>query len=385
MTDSALFTTQRFVLSAIDERNPPPIGDVKAVTRLKTAAAFCAEYVPLSYTIEPIIRSRSLYTLTAKTGSGKTAFMVAAALAVATGRGDILSVDVEAGRVAYLAFENPDDVRMRLMIAAYLLNVNLREIDERLVILDVRRKPEDVAAALNGEFTLILADTLAAWFDGKDINDNVQLGEFVRRVRPLTALPGNPSVVVAAHPVKNASDDNLIPYGGGAALNEVDGNLVIARKQGETNVRVHWQGKLRGLDFAPRPFRFEIVGSPDILDTKSRQVQLPVIRPISEEDAEARAVALENQRVKILRALDENPNASLAEIGNEIGLDKHKVNRTLKRLEKEKPALTHCVLGKWTITKAGKAALRPFAVPQIVRTNYLEVETNDIPGDPQKT
>jgi hypothetical protein len=36
----------------------------------KTLAAFVAEYVPLAYTVDPIIRGGSLYTLTAKTGTG---------------------------------------------------------------------------------------------------------------------------------------------------------------------------------------------------------------------------------------------------------------------------------------------------------------------------
>ena len=42
-------------------------------------------------------------------------------------------------------------------------------------------------------------------------------------------MPGEPCVIVACHPVKNASDDNLIPRGGGAFLNEVDGNLTATR------------------------------------------------------------------------------------------------------------------------------------------------------------
>ena len=93
--------------AAVDDGRPP-------AAMLKTAAEFCAEYAPLSYAIEPIVRSRSLYTLTAKTGAGKTALMVAAGLAVPTGRSDILGAAVEQGRVAYCAFENPDDVECGL-------------------------------------------------------------------------------------------------------------------------------------------------------------------------------------------------------------------------------------------------------------------------------
>ena len=38
----------------------------------KSAATFAAEYVPLRYTIEPILRSASIYTITAKTGASNS-------------------------------------------------------------------------------------------------------------------------------------------------------------------------------------------------------------------------------------------------------------------------------------------------------------------------
>jgi RecA-family ATPase len=129
--------------------------------------------VPLAYAIEPILRASSLYTLTARTGHGKTAFLVVAALAIATGRPDILGLEVTRGRVAFLTFENPDDVRMRFMIAAYTLNIDIDEIDDRIIIRDALAKPEEVRAALAKlaeaeSFTLIVVDTLAAFFDGRN-------------------------------------------------------------------------------------------------------------------------------------------------------------------------------------------------------------------------
>jgi hypothetical protein len=102
----------------------------------KTAQDFCAEFVPPSYAIEPIVRSGSLYTVTARTGSGKTAFLITTALAVATGRPDVLGREVTRGRVAYIAAENPDDLRMRLMVAAWQFNIDLSEICHNLLIMD---------------------------------------------------------------------------------------------------------------------------------------------------------------------------------------------------------------------------------------------------------
>jgi RecA-family ATPase len=193
--------------------------DAKApvAIKFKTLAEFCREYVPLAYAIEPLLRTSSLYALTAKTGHGKTAFLVVAGLAIATGRPDVLGLEVTRGRVAFLTFENPDDVRMRFRIAAYLLNIDLDEISDSIVVLDIRIKPEKVLAKIktladDDPFTLVIIDTFAAFFDGNDTNDATQGGEFMRRIRPLTKIGGLPSVVVAAHPVKNASEDNLLPY-----------------------------------------------------------------------------------------------------------------------------------------------------------------------------
>ena len=64
-----------------------------------------------------VLISGSLYTLTATTGTGKTALMVTTALAGATGR-DILGRRVKQGRYAFCTAENPDGVRMRFAVGA---------------------------------------------------------------------------------------------------------------------------------------------------------------------------------------------------------------------------------------------------------------------------
>jgi hypothetical protein len=91
----------------------PPENNGAVANGFKTIVEFCREYVPVAFVIEPILRAGSLYSLTGRTGHGKTAFLVVAALAIATGRPDILGCEVARGRVAFLTFENPDDVRMR--------------------------------------------------------------------------------------------------------------------------------------------------------------------------------------------------------------------------------------------------------------------------------
>jgi AAA domain len=324
--------------------------------KFKTLASFCREYVPLAYAIEPILRASSLYTLTARTGHGKTAFLVIAALALATGRKDILGRDVPRGRVAFMTFENPDDVRMRFMIAAYALNILPAEIDASIMVLDARAKPEEVyceiAKLAEAEpFTLVIVDTLAAFFDGDDPNDAKQGGDFMRRLRPLTKVEGNPAVLVAAHPIKNAPEDNLLPYGSGAVLNEVDGNLTLWKSSPTGFVSLHWQGKLRGLDFEPVMFRFENLSSPDLLDAKGRQFLLPVMRPCDAQAAEQRETAEANLDLALLRAMIAQPDGSQDDWGRAIGRAKGRVNSRLQKLKQLK--LVETGLGRWRVTPKG--------------------------------
>jgi hypothetical protein len=326
----------------------------------KTVKEFCDAYTPLSYTVEPFIRSSSLYTLTAKTGSGKTALLIIKALAVASGRADILGREVTQGRVAYIAAENPDDLRMRIRVAAFQLTVDLAAIGENLVILDRRVKPEDLVSELQTlakvqPFALIMIDTLAAFFDGKDMNDNVQGGDFMRRLRPLTRIAGLPSVIVASHPVKTASDEQLVPYGGGAILNEVDGNLTVSKSNGL--VRLHWQGKLRGLEFPPALFRIENASSPDVVDTKGRQVELPVMRPMTENEAERREAATVNDNIALLRAMIAEPSGSIRTWAASCGFgSKSRVEKALPSLASDK--LIKKAAGKWMLTRSGEKAAR---------------------------
>jgi hypothetical protein len=362
--DQVVTITPFTVEKPFDERSGSPHGNgdgqrhrEKRTPMFKSVASFCAEYVPLDYSIDGLVRTASLYTLTARTGAGKTAFNVAAALANATGRSDILGREVAKGRVAYCAAENPDDVRMRFMIAAFLLNIDLNALGDDLVILDRRAKPEDIIAELvrlSGPkpFIATYVDTLAAYFDGDNISDPVQGRAFTCRWRPLTQIAGKPSVVISAHPVKNASADQLIPYGAGSILNEVDGNLTLWRN--DAGVSLHWQGKLRGLEFEALQFRFELTGSPDILDIKDRQILLPTLRPSTAQAVEEKQRSDADVDRALLKAMIAEPNATQQAWADAIGRAKSRVNRRLQKLRVER--LVEETLGKWVVTTKGRKA-----------------------------
>lgn len=340
-----------------DRRFDEPGGRESAVDRnyFKTAAEFCAEFEPPSYAVDGLMRSASQYAITARTGHGKTSLLVAVALAVGTGRPDILGRDVEQGRVVFFCGENPDDFRMRLMAAAENLQIDLDSLGDGIMVCPRRDKAEQMvaeAAAIARQFPigLVVVDTFAAFFDGQDVNSPTQAGEFMRRLRPLGAIDGKPAVMVACHPTKNAGEDALIPYGAGAILNEVDGNLTLW-KEGNV-VRLHWLGKIRGADFPPVLMRIEEMRCASVVDKHGNQIGLPVMRPADEAAVENNARHAADVKVRLLAAMIDEPNASQQRWAAIVSTAKSTVHSHLKSLERDK--LVEQLAGCWKTTAKGR-------------------------------
>ncbi len=133
--------------------------------------------------------------------------------------------------------------------------------------------------------------------------------------------------------------------------------MTLWKQEDAPLVSLHWQGKLRGLEFQPVPFRFEVTGSPDVLDAKGRQVQLPTLRPSSEEAAEDKQQSEADADRALLQAMIADPNGTQQAWANAIGRAKGRVNAKLQRLKKE--ALVAVTLGKWSVTqRAGRRSNR---------------------------
>jgi AAA domain len=339
------------------ETHPPP-----ARPRFRTLAEFIAEYQPVAEVVADLLSAGSLYTLTANTGVGKTAWLSSTALAIGAGRADIIGRTVTKGRVAFCTAENPDGLKMRLAVTAFRWSVDPAVIGRDVLVSDMRVKPELICEDLkrdaeeHGPFTAVFVDTWQAFFDGKDSNNPTDAVDFTRRFRPLTRLPGGPVVIIATHPVKRAGNDDLLPAGGGSILNEVDGNLTLSRQPSGV-VAFGWQGKLRGLDFDPPLFRIENMSSPDILNAAGKQVKIPVMLPISPVEAEDREDAIARRDANVLRALVENPQAPIRALAFETQMKRSTVQRALAKLAKNKPPFVQQQLGKWMATKAGKEAI----------------------------
>jgi hypothetical protein len=164
------------------------------------------------------------------------------------------------------------------------------------------------------------------------------------------------------HPVKNAARDNLLPRGGGAFLNEMDANLTLWSDAIGESTTLHWQGKLRGVDFAPMPFALRVVTVEALKDAKGRPFRTIVAEIQSQEAADNATRQGRSDENAVLFWLKEAPGISIAEIANRAGWvsetgtpQKSKVHRHLAALKGDKLVKQH--RGKWQITEAGKAEL----------------------------
>jgi AAA domain len=149
--------------------------------------------------------------------------------------------EVKAGTVLLLAGENPDDVRARFLVLADAYGFKAEDLKMQFVagVINIAAKMPEIKAeaeAIN-DLVLVVVDTGAAYFPGDESNPTLSR---------VTFLPGKPAVLVNCHPINNAPPrDNLLPMGGSAFLNEVDGNLTLWATA-ERQTTLHWLGKFRG-------------------------------------------------------------------------------------------------------------------------------------------
>ncbi|WP_036280790.1 bifunctional DNA primase/polymerase [Methylocystis sp. ATCC 49242] len=342
-----------------------PAGESGRIGRLGilTSAQFVAGFTPPDYFLDGVCQRGFLYSLTAATGAGKTAVALTIAATAGGGGGTLGGREVMGGKVLFLAGENPDDARMRWIAMAHHFDFDIATIGVRFrpTAFDISKSLPDLRAEAEaaGEFSLIICDTSAAFFQGDDENSNTQLGAYARtQLRKLTELPGRPCVIVLCHPTKNASADNLLPRGGGAFLAEVDGNLTASNTSGI--VTMHWQGKFRGPDFEPLRFALEKVSTPSLVDSRGREIPSVIARPLDMREAGALAADERREEDILLELMLDHEAASIAELARLAGWTtgdtphKSKVARILQSFAAERPPLAKKIRAHWTLTGNGQ-------------------------------
>ena len=282
-------------------------------------ADFLAGFVPPDYLVDGVLQRRFIYSLTAQTGHGKTA--LALLLARVVGSADLATFGphtVEKGTVVYFVGENPDDVRCRL------IGANAERSDDPGLdrvyyiagVFDIAGLRKQLTAAIGklGGVDLVLVDTSAAYFLKDDENSNPQMGEHARMLRSLTTLPGEPCVVTLCHPIKHAAEPSqLLPRGGGAFLNEVDGNLTLW-KHDEDLITLHHSDKFRGPGFEPITFKLEKITTDKLVDSKGRQIPTVHAVAISGQEEEEQEANAERNEDELLAALVGKKALSVADL-----------------------------------------------------------------------
>jgi hypothetical protein len=333
---------------------------------LTSSADFIAGFVPPEYLIDGIVQRRYFYSMTAQTGVGKTTIAMRWMAHVATGQ-PIGDREVQQGNVLYLAGENPDDVRARWLVLSRDMGIdpNTDKITWIVGAKDLAAEAQRFVTESTNKglsFAYVAVDTAAAYNVGDDENSNTQAGAYARQLRSLTNLPGGPCVVVLCHPTKRASDDDLMPRGGGAFLAEVDGNMAVMRK--DSLLVVVPFGKFRGDMSWSQRYEIEVVKDhPKLKDARGRQMNSVLARPVGDGAAFVMERRTDADMETVLAAVDRTPSATPSDLarlldwtfGPKAAPNLNRVKRNLARLSKDK--LVREVMGKWRITPAGEKEL----------------------------
>ena len=244
------------------------------------------------------------------------------------------------------------------------LAFDVDEIDVQFIagVISIPEMFDKMAGEIEAEggVTAVVVDTSAAYFGGDDENDNVQMGNHARMLRRLTTLPGGPSVIVPCHPTKNASNDNLLPRGGGAFLNEMDGNLVCMKR--DSVVDLSWQGKFRGPDFPPVGFQLLTVTCEALKDTKGRLVPTVIAKPLTEVVRTDIETAQRRDEDALLSVMLLTPGARTRSMAEALGWSDrngpahYRVVRVMKKLSGF--SFVTQERDQWVLTEKGKQAAR---------------------------
>lgn len=353
-----------------DPNAEPPRG------MIRSSEEFLRDFVPPDYLLDQVCLKGFMYALTAPTGSGKTSLLMLLAMCVALGR-EFAGLEVSKGNVLYLAGENPDDVRMRWLAMAEHMAFDADDIDVSFIAgtfeLDSRNMGRIVkeAAKKLGAVSLCIIDTGPAFFMGDNENDNVDMINHAKTLRSFVNLPGDPTVIAAMHPTKSATRESLLPRGGGAFLNEIDGNLTAWKD--DMTVTMHWSGKHRGVDFQPMMFQLESVTARKLKDSRGRNIPTVIMNELSADDVRELTQDKRKSEDSILMLLNDGRKhaTSLNDIADEMDWmigppgkqkpAKAKAQRAVDRLKDAK--LVETVRDGVLITKRGRDAAER-ATPQ---------------------
>jgi hypothetical protein len=307
-----------------------------------TIGAFAAEYQALDYIVDGILEEGRLYSLTAPSGTGKTAVAIHLAEMVALGQ-PFGNHECKASGVLFLAGENPSDVRVRVM-ASIERNPKIKDAPIFFIknAFNIEENIGNITKMLelHPEIKLVMVDTLQAFYRGDDSNSNTQMVAFARALRKISEL--GIVVLVMAHPTKSPTKERNEPYGGGAFVNEIDGNLALWKNDDGT-IDFYWCKKFRG-HFEPFSVELKRI---DVMSAKnSAGIPSQTILANTITDTRANELFVESikNETKVLRlyAMANGDAISYSDIARKLGWvladkpQKVKVGRCIEKLMTER-------------------------------------------------
>lgn len=331
----------------------------------KTLRQFLLEFEVIEFLIDDVYRRGWLYTITGKTGSGKTGVAVTISLYIASGM-PIGQYGVARGPVLYIAGENPDDVRgrFRAMITGYQWGDEVQDsihvVDQSFLIEERIGDLEAIIEQLAPVAVIVDTDQAVSLSGDGEENSNNRRMQHAKILRRITRCQSRPTVIDLCHPNASATPDRLVPRGGSSFMNEIDGNTRCWRNESIMTLASD-PDKFRGMPFE-LSFTKEEVELETVKDTKGRNIRMPVFMSATDNQVVLAGFAAYTDRQHLLKAMLAYPHMSqvgwLEQLGWKNGKgepNKPKVSRMLKALREEDPPL---VTQGNHLTPAGKKAAK---------------------------
>jgi len=359
--------TRREVQAAIEgarrkgwtpEPQPQPIEPTPQVIadfKIDSSADFLADLQPLEYLVDGILPSGVVYSLTGFAGHGKTTLALQFALSIAQGE-TFSDRDTSKGAVLVLAGENPYNVKWQYAAALAARGLNAADVDIHWIQgrFSVDQFSEVVRAKMRQipNLKLVIVDSLQAFFEGDNDNDNSQMVTMAHKMRELANIETRPAMLVIAHPAgKTPSKDNLVPRGGGAFLNEIDGNLTVW-SQDASQQTLHHSQKFRGAGFDPLEWVMQIHEFDHLTDIHGTPLKLPVSRPEMAIERVNREVKMDSLLKQYLDWVDQARIPSERDAAVQWMVSRRKVRAVIDTAKDEKLIKRHAKT--YVLTQGGK-------------------------------
>lgn len=333
------------------EVTPQTIVDFK----IDSSEDFVSDMEPLEYLIDGILPRGVVYSLTGHAGHGKTTLALQFALSVATGS-DFHDKATSAGQVLILAGENPYNVKWQYAAALAARNMEAKEADIHFVQgrFSIEEWTDVLQAKMQAmpNLKLVIVDSLQAFFEGDNDNDNSQMVTMAHKMRQMVKIPTRPALVVIAHPAgKVASKDNLVPRGGGAFLNEIDGNLTVW-SQDSSQQSLHHSQKFRGAGFDPLEWVMQLHEFDHLCDIHGTPLKLPVSRPEMIIEKANRENANDRLLTRYLETVSAGKPLSVRELSSQEAVSRYRAEQIIATARDEKLIRRHAK--SYVITDGGK-------------------------------